>query len=159
MNLSLRFDCLFIFLQTQKKIVIISIYTFTQFNIHDYCMNKKNILKLLLLHEHHTFLQSHLSCHLSKQFHLDPLQTFFPTCLKCHGKAYMININDYCFLYTINYKMRKFKQQNQVDIVQSTLDTSIYSHNPYIMQFQPILWLALLCMLSPIRIHPWMSVS
>ena len=60
---------------------------------------------------------------------------------------------------TINYKMREVKQHKYLQIVQSTLDTSTYSHNPYLIQSRPILQLALLCILAPIRRHPWMSVS
>ena len=60
---------------------------------------------------------------------------------------------------TINNKMRKVKQHSYLQIVQSTLDTSTYSHNPYLIQSLPTLRLALLCMLAPIRRHPLTSVS
>ena len=55
---------------------------------------------------------------------------------------------------TSNYKMREVKKHNYLQIVQSTVDTSTYSHNPYLIQFQPIFWLDLLCILTPNRRQP-----
>ena len=55
--------------------------------------------------------------------------------------------------------MREVKQLSYLQIVQSTLNTSTRSHNLYLIQSRPILRLDLLCMLVPIRRHPWTNVS
>ena len=58
------------------------------------------------------------------------------------------NIKDsFC---SINYKLRKVKQHRYLQIPQLIFDMPTYTHNPYLIQCQSILRMALLCMLAPV---------
>ena len=73
----------------------------------------------------------------------------------CPITNHRFNIKDFCC--STNYKMRKVKQYIYLQNPQLVFDTPTYTRNPCLIQFQSILLIVPLCMLTLVWIHPRIS--